>query len=778
MPVERAPRIVVMLLITVLVTGRVSRGLGQQPAPLGRRIVSIELACAAAVDRQDLMRLMPMHVGDQLRAGDLDEARRRINETHLFTEITIETEPRDSGLAIVVRLVRETIVNRIRFRGNHAVSDDELRRVIRLPDGSEVTEKLRDYAVKRLRERYQKEGFEATTVNVEMRTRTPGEVDITFRIDEGPPLRIRAVEIEGAGPVAVDDVRHAAGMRVGDRFVRAQMRTAQTAIVRLYRSKHYYEVEVKSDWEHGSGVMRFAIEPGPPFVVTFSGNQHFSDAHLLGLMDLPERPIVTDGTWRELAHRAERAYQEAGYYFARVNLRMEAGPPKVVRFDVSEDGVFHAADVEFEGNQGLSARVLRAQMATRPPSWIPWQRGVFLDDVLDDDLKRLWYFYRRNGFEDAQIVDARTSIDRDRGKIVATVVIEEGRQTIVHEIVRVGVEPIAGSLPAARVTVGEPLDPEKVEADQRALVTAFARAGYTHADVQADTVTTPSADTDAASVRFVATLGRQERVGTVIVQNNVDTRSRVILRELPFNPGDPLDPDALLRGQSNIYRLGLFRSVTVRPLEGPTDPASRDVGVSVAEKPAGTMQWGAGYNTRDGFRGFVEVGHSNLGGLARRLSLRGEFTFDPVDLTSNQYVGNLGFREPHLADTQWTLRTNLLAQRSTRLVDQFSFERLAFIPAVERTLLPGLQAGVEMQAEQSKVFDVASDVLLFNPRDDGQLRTVSIGPFAIYDGRDDPFVPRRGVYDSLRFRYAPGALGSEVPFFKLVGQHSQYIPLD
>jgi len=784
MPIERAPRIVerttriaMMLLIAVLVTGRAGRGFGQQPDVLGRRIASIEILCAATIDADDLRRLMPLHVGDDLRAADLDEARRRLNETHIFTEITIDVTPLDGGAAIVVHLVRKAIVNRIRFVGNHALSDDELRRAIRLHENSELTEKLRDDAVKRIRERYQKEGFETPTVDGEMRSRTPGELDITFRIDEGPPLQVRAIDIDGAGPVALDDVRHATGFRVGDRFVSARMRTAQAAIVRLYRTKHYYEVEVKSDWDPSRGLLRFMIAPGVPFMVKFSGNQRFSDAHLLDLMDLPERPIVTDGTWRELARRAESAYQQAGYYFAKVQLRIESGPPKVVRFDVSEDGVFHVAAVELEGNHGLPAALLRAQMATQPPSWIPWRYGVFVDDVLDDDLKRLWYFYRRNGFEDAQIVDARTNFDRERGTVAVTVMIDEGRQTIVRAIERVGVEPIARRLPEFQLVAGQPLDPEKVEADRRALVTALARAGYTHAEVRAETITAPRGDADAAAVRFVATSGEQQRVGTVIVQNNIDTRSRVILRELPFKAGEPLDPDALLRGQSNTYRLGLFSSVTVRPLEGPSDQVSRDIGVSVAEKPAGTVQWGAGYNTRDGLRGFTEVGYSNLGGLARRLSLRGEFTLDPADVTSKQYVGNLGFREPHLWDTQWILRANLLAQRSTRTVDQFSVERFAFIPAIERTLLPGLQAGMEMQAELSQVFDVAPDVLLFNPRDQGRLRTVSVGPFAIYDGRDDPFVPRRGIYDSLRVRYAPGALGSDVPFFKLVGQHSQYVPL-
>jgi outer membrane protein insertion porin family len=327
------------------------------------------------------------------------------------------------------------------------------------------------------------------------------------------------------------------------------------------------------------------------------------------------------------------------------------------------------------------------------------------------------------------------------------------------------------------VAVNHPLDPEQVDADRRTLTDAFARLGYDQAAVTADVKTRPDGDTDAATVAFAAVPGEQHRVGMIIVQDDLDTRWRVITRELPLKPGDPLDPDALLQGQSALYRLGLFRSVTVRPLDTKGEGATRDVGVSVSEKPPGTFQWGAGYNTRDGFRGFTEVAYDNLQGLARRVSLRGEFAIEPQNATPSEYLGNLGFREPRLDDTLWTFRSNLLAQRTTRLIDPYSLKRYAFIPAIERFLRPGLQVGLEYSAVQSVAFDINADVLAFNPRDADTLWTSSLGPYIVYDDRDDAFVPHRGVFESMRVKFAPEQLGSNIPFIKVLGQHSQYVPL-
>ena len=809
-------------MLVVAALGLVSPAFGEEldPGLIGRRIVAIDFDCVAPIDRRGLAHVMPMKVGDPLRAADLEEARWRLGQKQIFTDIRIVLEPRGEQVAVVVTLVRKSVLDRMRFEGNDALSDKELRRMVRLRENMAVSEELRQYSVERLHERYVAEGFPDVQVRSEVIPGAPGEVDVVFRIRQGEPLRITAIVIEGGQPLSYEQIRKASGLEVGDRYVREEHRKAERSVVRVFRGHGYYEAEVAAKWEPGAdkgGTLRFEIDPGPPFQLEFTGNRHLSDKKLLRLIDLPKRPIVTDGTWRELARRAQRAYQDEGYYFARVDLSLQSGPPKVVHFTVDEGQQFHVGGVRFEGNHGLSARELLAVMATRPPSWVPWWRGVLLDNVLDDDMKRLWYLYRRHGFESAEILDDRTRFEPTEGRVYLTVVINEKVQTVVRAIELTGVEPIKDKLPEFTLRVGDPLDPEKVEKDRQALLTALAAVGYTQAEVKADVTTKPSGALESATVHLDAQPGAQQRIGTIIVQNNFDTNASVIMRELPFVRGEPLDPSALLRGQGNIYKLGIFRSVTVRPLEmeteqapplagaelekgrepesvlrgqGPTQPpveavghpAARpnrhDIGVTVAEKPPITLQYGGGYNTRDGFRGFLEVAHENLQRVARRLSLRGEFNLEPGDVTPNEYLGNLGFREPRLDATAWTFRSNLIAQRSTRHVDQFSLERFAFIPALERTFLPGLQAGMEMQVEQAQVFDLAPDVFNFNPLDQGRLRTNSVGPFAVYDGRDDPFAPHSGFYETVRLRVAPRQLGSDIPLVKVFMQHVQYVPLD
>jgi outer membrane protein insertion porin family len=724
-----------------------------------------------------------------LSSASLEEAERRLQLKDIFTDVRIDVHREADAAVVDVYLRRRPVLNAVRFRGNDSIGRQALLQATRLRVGTLLTTAMQEQAVAQVRQLYAESGFPAAQISARRRRLRRGEVDLVIGIEEGHPLRMAAVVTEGRLPVPSQELIKRLGVRAGDRYVHAEVKRAQREAVRYLRDRGYYEVDVDTRWDvtGNEGVLRFLIEIGPKFDLQFSGNKHFSRKHFLGQIDLGGRPIITDGTWRELARRAGTAYREDGYYFARVDVKVEDGDPKVVRYSVDEGDVYRVAAVRFVGNRGLSAERLRGAMQTRPPSWTEWHHGFLLDEVLGEDVDRLRHAYRTEGFHSARAAST-LEFDAEAGRILLTVEIEEGPRTLVSAVQRLGFDGLLEDQPVLETRVGEPLNEEAVQDDRRLLVGALAANGYAQAGVTVDVATADGADGRLATVSFTADARARQRVGTIIVQHNVDTRARVIRREIPFSRGDILRPPELLEAQRKIHQLGLFRSVAVQAAEAAEEttaargaddetPAETDVLVNVSEKPAGTLQWGIGYNTRDGFRGFLEIGHANLQGLARRLSLRGEFNLEPGDIVPNEYLGNLGFREPRLWGTAWRLRTNLIAQRATRSVDQFSIERLALVPAIERDLDEGLYAGLEVSLEEADIFDLEPDVLAFNPADEGSLTTASFGPYLVYDGRDDLFAPRQGLFDSLRIRIAPAAFGSDVPFAKVQLQHRHYIPV-
>ena len=257
------------------------------------------------------------------------------------------------------------------------------------------------------------------------------------------------------------------------------------------------------------------------------------------------------------------------------------------------------------------------------------------------------------------------------------------------------------------------------------------------------------------------------------MQGNVETRDEIIEREIPFAVGDPLNPEALQAGQDAIYQLGTYRSVSVRPLSD-TDEAPT-VGVEVQPRPPGSLQWGGGYNTRDGFTLNGEIGYDNLGRRARRISLRGAGERaaerrQPVAVRGGARLPRAAVPRESLAVERRTGRDSARPATSTNTASSAP----PSATASAASCCPRLQFAGDLQVEYADVFDLQPKS--FQGEDEGPSWTTAISPSLLYDGRDDPFAPTRGVFDTVRFRYAlPGI--SSVQFGKVNLQHSQAWPV-
>lgn len=739
-------------------------------------LTELRLQSDARIDEAGLRALLPLAVGRPVTPADLEETRRLLELKGIFRRIDIETVPRDGGLGVVIRLARKRVLRRVTVRGGAALGRRERERLVRFGAGTVYEPAMIEEARQRILARYEKIGFAGTRVDVLEEERGAGEMDLEFTIDEGTPLVIETVEVDGDPGIWTDGLPRRIRRLPGQRRTRDLQRASERRLLRALRQAGYFEARVEAAWEESERRLRLEVDAGPPFTLVVSGNRAMSEGSLLRLIDLYDRLLITDNTWRELGRRMEEAYRKRGYYRAEVRVTVKDGPPKSVRFDVQEGRRYFVRRIAFEGNARLSSRELVGEMATRTARFLPWPRSGALDDaILEEDLERIRQRYATSGFESAEIIEVRKEIDERNGAIDLTVALREGPRTVVREVALPAVPGLDGSALPLVLRKGAPFDPAALSKDRQSILDALGRTGYAQPSVEAKVERMPRGERRVrADVGWVVEPGLRQEAGRIVAQGNVDTRDRVILREIPQREGEPLDTRALLDGQANVYRLGLFRRVAVRPL-GDEDAAVRDIGVLVAERPAGTLQWGGGYNTRDGLLAFAGVGYDNLQGLARRVRLYGEFNLDPKTFVPDQYLASLEFNEPRLFESPWRYGSNLVGERATRATDPYSIERVTWSNAVDRKLRAKLQGGLEIETEYANVFDVPPDARLTS-KDDGILRSVGFGPLLIDDRRNDPFSPTQGFIQTLRLRYAPPGV-STVQLARLNAQHTGYVPL-
>ncbi|MEO8603713.1 MAG: POTRA domain-containing protein, partial [bacterium] len=627
----------------LLLVAAVARG---ATAGLGLPVKAVRFTCDAWFDEDGMRALLPLTPGVPLTQADLDRARSVMEQAEIFRDIVIDTEVEGDGVVVWVHLTRRQVLTTLRVTGYDEVGWREVYRSLRLRTGSFFNREALRAARRRLVERYRQLGYPHATVKTHIYKR-PGEVDLDVRIDEGAANTVEATVIVGDLGIPKPALDAEVYLLIGQPLRRDTVRTGERALLAALRDGGFYESQVEGEFvaaNDAGGVLWFTVEAGPRFDLVIHGNAHMSRGSLLGLMDLSTRLIVTDGTWRELARRMTQAYREQGFYRAKVAVKMQDGDPRRVVFTVTEGATYAVRRVRFEGDKGLSTRELRAQMNIQAAHLLPVpNRGAFVPAVFDEDLRRLWYYYREQGFADAEIVDAPITVDDATGEIVVTVVVEEGPRTMVAAVTPPELPDDAASRPKPLVVPAAPLLPNDLALDQRAIAAVWHQQGYRDVSVEPLVERERVGDVDEATVAWRVTPGPQYHIGEIIVQGNVETRDDVVREQLPFKPGDPLDPETLQRGQDGVYQLGTYRSVAVQPL---SDSELRpDVGVDVVPRPPGTFQWGVGYNTRDGFTGNGETAFDNLGRRARRVYLRAQLSILPEDVSSSQYLAVLGYRE-------------------------------------------------------------------------------------------------------------------------------------
>jgi outer membrane protein assembly factor BamA len=228
---------------------------------------------------------------------------------------------------------------------------------------------------------------------------------------------------------------------------------------------------------------------------------------------------------------------------------------------------------------------------------------------------------------------------------------------------------------------------------------------------------------------------------------------------LPFKPGDPLDPDALLEAQRRLSELGPFDRVEVDPLRPPPAPFA-DVRIALRERRPWHVDLGLGYSTFEGARAFVELGHDNLFGTARTATLRLRVSErgDRTDLT---------YGEPRVLGTLWRGSADVFRERRVEI--GFALERVGVGVTVQRDLfvdvIRRLRGIVRYELSEVDRFDVDptladADVV------PGRERIATVTPELTLDRRDRPLDPSRGSFHLVSLRSGGLALGGDADFLK------------
>ncbi|MES2245647.1 MAG: outer membrane protein assembly factor BamA [Pseudomonadota bacterium] len=611
------------------------------------------------------------------------------------------------------------------------------------------------------------------------------------------PFTVQDIRLEGLQRVEAGTVFATLGLKAGDTYSDDR---GSAAIRALFELGLFKDVRI----DVNGRVLVVIVEERPTVAdVDFAGTKEFDKAALqkalrdIGLAEgRPYDKALADRAEQEL----KRQYIGRSLYNAQVVTTVTPLERNRINltFSVTEGEPARITRVRVVGQQAFDERTLLDLFDQDSGGWLAWytKSNQYARSKFDADLETLRSFYLTRGYLEFRIESTQVAISPDRQTLELTVNISEGEKFAVAGVKLagnyLGREDEFKSLVTVRP--GAPYNGEDVAATTKAFADHFGTFGYAFARVKAEP------EIDRARRRVVMVLnaepGRRAYVRRLNIGGNARTRDEVIRREFRQYEGAWYDGTKIRLSRDRVDRLGFFTEVNVETAEVPGSNDQVDLNVTVAEKPTGSLQLGAGYSSTDKISLSFGITQENVFGSGNYLGLQVNtssynrsvsltatdpyFTKDGISRTFNLF--HTTTRPYYEADGNYKLASDGGSVRFGLPVNELDtvylgigVERYSFTPGTNGsyTLVNGsyvYTATPQAYLDYFQCTGTAPSVVCAGKNVVGIPATVGWSR----DDRDSALVPTRGRLQSANLELG---VGSELRYLKTNYQYQQYVPL-
>jgi outer membrane protein insertion porin family len=585
---------------------------------------------------------------------------------------------------------------------------------------------------------------------------------------EGGP-RVKSIEVRGNKRIEEPAIRGRLTLKPGDPYtsdaIRAQIRL-------IYEMGFFEDVQIETETSPAGVAVVFVVRE-KPFIteIVFDGNENLSDDKLKEKITIRGQSFLDLQQAKESAERIRLAYQEDGYYNARVTpiIMTQEEDRKRLTFFIKEGARAKVKTVTFDGIKAVKKKELLKVMATR--EWIFLismftDAGILKREELANDVERIKEIYLNKGYLNVQVGLPDVELTEDKKWFKVTFTIVEGEVFKVGEVGYRGntVFEEAELRSGAKIAVGEIFQRVKIRDEITRLTELYGGKGYAFTDVNPSVVPDPQSRT--AAIIFHIKEGDLIRVRQIHITGNEKTRDNVIRRELRVNEQEVIDTVAMKRSFQRLNNLNFFETVEILPKQ--VEPDKVDLDVKVKEKSTGAFSIGGGFSTLDQFVAIADITEGNLQGKGYLVRVRGQ-------LGQRRTIGLISFRNPYLYDSLTSLQLDVF-NTSTNYITYHEEKQGASV-SFGRWFSEYASGNLSLVYEQLSISDPTADAPPFILEQVGGQSTSGFRSVVSRDTRDFYLDPRTGTRVSIGLDYGTPYLGGTNNFYKTSFDAIKYQPL-
>jgi len=585
------------------------------------------------------------------------------------------------------------------------------------------------------------------------------------------------IEIEGNKRVSDAMIVSKIKLRVGQIY---NENIINEDIKSLMGTGFFKNVTVRKRRSREGLILTFCVEEKPVLKkIIIEGAYFIRKNKIMEILEetIKEGSFIDEYKVKEATNKVRDLYFKKGFSQTQVNYEMNflKEDEVEIKFIIKEEKVLKVRKITIEGVKSFTSKKIKSLMKTKK-AWL-FNRGVFREEVLDDDIERIKDFYRLNGFNE---VEVEKEVEFKKKGVYIKITINEGKRYYTGKIEIEGNKNIDEGTIRRVIPIkeGDIFTEEKMRRGAFNIEELYFDRGYIFAKIQPLGIF--NFRTQKIDISYKITENEVFYVEKINIRGNVKTKDKVIRRELRIYPQERFSGEKVKKSKQRLENLGFFEEI--RFFTEPTSkPNKVNLVVDVKEAQTGYLSFGGGYSSINEFVGFIELRQRNFDyknfstftGAGQDLSLMASF-----GTLTDQY--QLSFTNPWIFDRPISFGFDAYKKSHKREEDiGYGYEQNIKGGALRfmREFTDNLKGGFAYRFERVEIRDIIETATQELKDEEGRF-DYSSGEFILsFDTRDNIFSPSKGIYFVNNFQITGGLFGGDRDFLKYYTRLSFYLPL-
>ncbi|WP_224488803.1 outer membrane protein assembly factor BamA [Robertkochia flava] len=356
----------------------------------------LEVTGLKSFNEQTVITFTGLRVGQEITVPgeELSEVINRLWDLRLFSDINVyQTGVEGDKIYLELEIVELPTLTEAKIKGVKERKADEVLKEADVKKGEKVTEGFLANTRNYLLNKYKKEGYLNTKVNINtiQDTTQANGVKMVINVDKGEKVKIKDIAIQGNEKLSDGKVKKSmkntkekvfGRFWKKSKFIPEDYQEDLKSIVNKYKENGYRDARVLSDSiiynDDNTISIDIAVEEGDRYYfgdIDFVGNAAYTDEYLHTLLGIDKGDVYNGVLMAEQisdpnpdANTIENLYQNTGYLFSSINTVEVAAVNDTIDFEirVNEGKQAYLNRVDVVGNDKTNDHVIYREMRTRP----------------------------------------------------------------------------------------------------------------------------------------------------------------------------------------------------------------------------------------------------------------------------------------------------------------------------------------------------------------------------------------------------------------------------